>query len=110
MKRHPAIGYEILSHVEGLKDILDGMRYHHERPDGRGYPCGLKGDEIPRIAAIISVADTYDAMVSTRPYRKGLDPKIAFDEILKNKGTQFNAEVVDAFVKAFESGRIKRRT
>ena len=110
MKKHPAIGYEILSQVDGLKEIVDGARYHHERPDGKGYPYGLKGEQIPKIASIISVADTYDAMVSTRPYRKGLDPKIAFDEISKYRGTQFDAEVVDAFVKAFESGTIKKRT
>lgn len=110
MKKHPAIGFDILSQVDGLKEIVDGARYHHERPDGKGYPYGLKGEQIPKIASIISVADTYDAMVSTRPYRKGLDPKIAFDEIAKYRGTQFDAEVVDAFVKAFESGTIKKRT
>ncbi|MEW6057005.1 MAG: HD domain-containing phosphohydrolase [Bdellovibrionota bacterium] len=109
MKSHPAIGYEILSQVNELKDVIDGARYHHERPDGKGYPYGLKGDEIPKIASIISVADTYDAMVSTRPYRKGLDPKIAFSEITKYRGTQFDAEVVDAFVKAFESGSLRKR-
>jgi HD-GYP domain-containing protein (c-di-GMP phosphodiesterase class II) len=86
------------------------MRYHHERPDGKGYPYGLKGNEIPINASIISVADTYDAMVSTRPYRKGLDPKIAYDEIIKYRGTQFDAVVVDAFAKAFQSGSIKKRT
>ncbi|MBI3557062.1 MAG: HD domain-containing protein, partial [Deltaproteobacteria bacterium] len=101
MKKHPAIGHEILSQVDGLKDIVDAMRYHHERPDGKGYPYGLSGDQIPKIASIISVADTYDAMVSTRPYRKGLDPQIAFGEIVKYRGSQFDAEIVDAFVKAF---------
>lgn len=110
MKKHPAIGFEILAQVEGLKDVVDGARYHHERPDGKGYPYGLKGDQIPKIASIISVADTYDAMVSTRPYRKGLDPRIAFDEIVKYRGTQFDEEVVDAFVKAFETGTIRKRT
>lgn len=110
MKKHPAIGYEILSQVEGLHGIVDGMRYHHERPDGKGYPYGLVGSQIPLIAAIISVADTYDAMVSTRPYRKGLDPSVAFNEIVKYRGTQFVPEVVDAFVKAFETGTIKKRT
>ncbi|MGE4233268.1 MAG: HD domain-containing phosphohydrolase [Bacteriovoracia bacterium] len=110
MKQHPAIGYGILSHIDSLKEIVDGMRYHHERPDGKGYPYGLKGEEIPKIASIISVADTYDAMVSTRPYRKGLDPKIAYDEIVKYRGTQFDAEVVDAFVKAFETGVIRKKS
>ena len=109
MKSHPAIGYEILSHVHDLKDVVDGMRYHHERPDGKGYPYGLKGDEIPVIASIISVADTYDSMVSTRPYRKGLDPQIAFQEIVKYRGTQFAENVVDAFVKAYETGTIRKR-
>lgn len=110
MKKHPAIGFDIMAQVEGLKDVVDGMRYHHERPDGKGYPYGLKGEEIPLIASIISVADTYDAMVSTRPYRKGLDTKIAFEEIVKYRGTQFDAEVVDAFVKASETGTIKKRS
>ncbi len=109
MKKHPAIGWEILSSVDGLKDITDGARYHHERPDGKGYPYGLKDGEIPKIASIISVADTYDAMVSTRPYRKGLDPQIAFSEIVKYRGTQFDTEVVDAFVKAFETGTIRKK-
>ncbi|HRK01537.1 MAG TPA: HD domain-containing protein [Oligoflexia bacterium] len=109
MKKHPAIGYEILSQVSGLKEIVDGARYHHERPDGKGYPYGLKGSEIPKVASIISVADTYDAMVSTRPYRKGLDPKVAFEEIVKYRGTQFDAEVVDAFRTAFESGTLKKK-
>lgn len=109
MKKHPAIGFDILAQVEGLKEVVDGARYHHERPDGKGYPYGLKGEQIPKIASIISVADTYDAMVSTRPYRKGLDPKIAFDEIVKYRGTQFDEEVVDAFVKAFETGTIRKK-
>lgn len=102
MQTHPDQGYDIMSRVEGLKDVIGGMRYHHERWDGKGYPFGLKGEEIPLIARIISVADTYDAMVSTRPYRKGLDPKIAFDEISKHRGTQFCPVVVDAFIEAFK--------
>lgn len=110
MKKHPAIGYDILAQVDGLKDVVDGCRYHHERPDGKGYPYGLKGNEIPKIASIISVADTYDAMVSTRPYRKGLDAQVAYNEIVKYRGTQFDAEVVDAFVKAFETGTIRKKS
>jgi HD-GYP domain-containing protein (c-di-GMP phosphodiesterase class II) len=102
MQTHPDQGYDIMSRVEGLKDVIGGMRYHHERWDGKGYPFGLQGAEIPLIARIISVADTYDAMVSTRPYRKGLPPTVAFDEIVKNRGTQFCPEVVDAFVEAFK--------
>ncbi len=110
MKRHPAIGNDILSQVDGLKEVCDAMRFHHERPDGKGYPYGLKGDEIPLSASVISVADTFDAMVSTRPYRKGLDPKIAYDEIVKYSGTQFDTRVVEAFKKSFESGTIRKKS
>jgi HD-GYP domain-containing protein (c-di-GMP phosphodiesterase class II) len=106
MQTHPDIGYDIMSRVEGLKDVIAGMRYHHERWDGKGYPFGMKGEEIPLLARIISVADTYDAMVSTRPYRKGIDPKEAFDEIVKYRGTQFDPVVVDAFIEAFQKEKM----
>lgn len=102
MQTHPEQGYDIMSRVTSLKDVIGGMRYHHERWDGKGYPLGLRGEEIPLLARIIAVADTYDAMVSTRPYRKGLSPQVAFDEIVKHRGTQFDPRVVDAFVEAFK--------
>lgn len=102
MKEHPKLGYEILGHIDSLHSVVDGMRFHHERPDGKGYPFGLKGDEIPAIAMIISVADTFDAMISTRPYRKGLPPMVAYEEILNHRGTQFSENVVDAFCRWFE--------
>jgi HD-GYP domain-containing protein (c-di-GMP phosphodiesterase class II) len=105
MKQHPDLGYRILAHIRSLKRITDGMRFHHERPDGNGYPMGLKGEEIPMIARIISVADTFDAMTSNRPYRKGLDYDVAFEEIVKNAGTQFDQKVVDAFIRAFKMER-----
>lgn len=111
MKQHPEKGYRILAHLKQLQYATDGMRYHHERPDGKGYPCGLKGDEIPVIASIIAVADTFDAMTSNRPYRKGLSYEIAFAEITRNRGTQFDEKVVDAFIKAFNIDRMgKKRT
>ncbi|MFZ4714844.1 MAG: HD domain-containing phosphohydrolase [Bacteriovoracaceae bacterium] len=106
MKDHPRLGYEILQHIESLKNVTDGMRYHHERPDGKGYPFGLKGSEIPVIAMIISVADTFDAMISTRPYRKGLPPMVAYEEIMKHSGTQFDDVVVEAFARAFRKTRM----
>jgi len=106
MQTHPELGYEIMSRVEGLKDVVAGMRYHHERWDGKGYPLGLKGEEIPLIARIIAVADTYDAMVSTRPYRKGLDPSVAHQEIVKHAGTQFCPTVVKAFEQAFKNEKM----
>lgn len=108
MQTHPNLGYDIMKRVESLKDVMGGMRFHHERWDGKGYPLGLKGDEIPLIARIISVGDTYDAMVSTRPYRKGMDPKQAFDEIVKCRGTQFDPDVVDAFILAFQNEKMGR--
>lgn len=106
MRNHPKYGFEILGHIESLKNVISGMMYHHERPDGKGYPYGLSGDSIPLIAQIISVADTFDAMISTRPYRKGLQPMVAFNEILKYSGTQFSDVVVDAFAKAFRKTRM----
>ena len=101
MQQHPELGYDILKRVDSLKDVMAGMRYHHERWDGKGYPLQLQGEEIPIIARIIAVADTYDAMVSTRPYRKGLDPQIAYDEISRMSGSQFDPRVVRAFQAAF---------
>jgi HD-GYP domain-containing protein (c-di-GMP phosphodiesterase class II) len=106
MQTHPELGYDIMGRVEGLQDIIGGMRYHHERWDGKGYPLGMKGEEIPLMARVIAVADTYDAMVSTRPYRKGLDPKLAYDEIVKHSGAQFDPAVVEGFKIAFQKEKM----
>jgi putative nucleotidyltransferase with HDIG domain len=106
MRSHTEFGYDILRRVEGLRDIIGGMRYHHERWDGNGYPLGLRGDETPLVARIIAVADCYDAMVSTRPYREGMDPGLARDEIVRNRGTQFDPLVVDAFEAAYDAGEM----
>lgn len=108
MRNHPAIGYEILGHITSFGQVIDGMRFHHERPDGKGYPYGLKGDEIPLIASIISVADTFDAMISTRPYRKGLPPMVAWQEIIDYSGTQFDHRVVAAFDSWFKKTKMYR--
>ena len=110
MKQHPEFGYRILAHIKSMKYVTDGMRFHHERPDGLGYPLGLKGEEIPLVARIISVADTFDAMTSNRPYRKGLSYEIAFQEIVQHRGTQFDENVVDAFVKAFTIERMGKKS
>lgn len=109
MKQHPELGWKILGKAKCLEHIIDGMRFHHERPDGLGYPLKLKGEEIPMIARIISVADTFDAMTSNRPYRKGLDYEVAFEEIVRNKGTQFDEKVVDGFVRAFKMERMGKK-
>ncbi|MBI5894238.1 MAG: GAF domain-containing protein [Deltaproteobacteria bacterium] len=106
MKKHTLYGSEILGHVKQLKGLMPGMFAHHERPDGKGYPMGLKESDIPMTARIISVADTYDAMTTDRPYRKGLSPQTALDEIKKYSGTQFDRDVAEAFAKAFENGDI----
>ncbi len=102
IKSHPSAGEEILRHISQLKKIAAGVKYHHERYDGKGYPEGLKGEQIPLIARIIAVADTFDAMTSDRPYRKALPLHIAIEELKKNAGTQFDPQVVEAFLRVLE--------
>ena len=106
MKGHPRMGAEIMEHVEKLKGIIPGMRHHHERFDGKGYPEGLKGSEIPLHARIIAAADTFDAMTSDRPYRKGLPDETAINELQKFAGAQFDPDVVRAFIDAHKDGKI----
>ncbi len=90
IKTHPVIGREILSKITIMPDLSIGASFHHERYDGKGYPYGLKGDEIPEIARIIAVADTYDAMASKRSYRDTLPKEKIREELLKGMGTQFD--------------------
>ena len=90
MKQHPVIGNQILSSVKDYPYLSIGARYHHERYDGRGYPDGLKGEDIPEVARIISVADAYDAMTSHRSYRSAIPQQLVREEIVKNAGTQFD--------------------
>lgn len=106
MKTHPMMGAEIMEHVEKLKYVIPGMKYHHEKFDGKGYPEGLKGADIPLIARIIAVADTFDAMTSDRPYRKGLSDETAINELIKFSNTQFDPDVVKAFIDAHKDGKI----
>ncbi|MEW6675041.1 MAG: HD domain-containing phosphohydrolase [Nitrospirota bacterium] len=106
MNMHPKYGAEILSHVKQLRDIIPGVRGHHERLDGKGYPDNLKGGDVPTIARIIAVADTLDAMTTDRPYRKALSLETAFEELRKNVGIQFDREVVDAFIRAYREMEI----
>lgn len=98
MKKHPEIGYRILSTVNEMSQIADYTLYHHERYDGKGYPKGLKGEEIPLVSRIISIADAYDAMVSDRAYRKALSNEIIVKEFIKNAGTQFDPKLTRIFV------------
>ncbi|MBF0363222.1 MAG: HD domain-containing protein [Oligoflexia bacterium] len=106
MKEHPRLGHEIIGNIEGLKTVVDGIRFHHERPDGKGYPYGIKGNDISILAQIISVADTFDAIISDRPYRKGLPPMRAYREIVQYRGRQFSEEVVDAFESVFKKSHM----
>lgn len=102
MNQHPRLGYEMLQGISFLQEALPVVLYHQEMYDGSGYPEGLFGEQIPLGARIFAVADTYDAMTSTRPYRSALSHDAALSEILAHKGTQFDPHVVDAFVSLFD--------
>ncbi len=102
IKKHPLKGANILSAMSMFKEVVPLVEYHHERIDGRGYPHGLKGDEIPLLARIISVADAFDAMTSDRVYRTKMDLSQAIEQLEKGKGTQFDEKVVDVFEKLLE--------
>lgn len=106
MKVHPEKGASLMQDSKKLKPLIPYCLYHHERFDGNGYPHGLAGEDIPIEGRVVAVADTFDAMTSNRPYRKGLDPKIAIEEIEKCKGTQFDPECADAFIRAYNKGKI----
>lgn len=99
MKRHPEIGYRIAQSVPELSQIADYILTHHERWDGKGYPRGLKKEEIPLLSRILAVVDAYDAITSVRPYKEALPKEVAIDEIAKNAGTQFDPTVAHLFLK-----------
>jgi diguanylate cyclase (GGDEF)-like protein/putative nucleotidyltransferase with HDIG domain len=107
MRRHPEIGARILEHAN-LRDIADWVRSHHERVDGRGYPAGLSGEQIPVEAKILAVADSYEAMTADRPYRRALAAEVAHEELRQNAGGQFDPDVVDAFVAVLAEGSAAR--
>lgn len=98
VQRHPDIGYRILSATSEMLDLADCVLAHHERWDGKGYPRGLSGEQIPIEARIIALADSYDAMSSERPYRKALDEEVILYEIRKNAGYQFDPDIARIFV------------
>jgi len=99
MKKHPIIGHQILAPVKFLGPVAQMVLYHQEWYDGRGYPEGLKGEEIPLGARIVAVIDAWDAMTSDRPYRKALPREVAVGELKKGSGTQFDPKIVSAFLK-----------
>lgn len=108
MKKHAEIGYDLLLAKDAtMKDLLDGVKYHHERYDGKGYPEGLEGEGIPLIARILCLADSYDAMTSNRVYRKRLSDEDVKNEIIRCAGTQFDPDLARIFVEAIDRGVLK---
>ncbi len=106
MKSHVIAGAEILKDFTLVENVVDGTRYHHERYDGRGYPDGLKGEEIPLFARIIGVADAFDAMTSNRVYRNHMDTDYVMNEMKRGRGTQFDPDALDAFLRLVDTGVI----
>jgi HD-GYP domain-containing protein (c-di-GMP phosphodiesterase class II) len=107
MKTHTTKGAAILRPVEMLRDMLPGIELHHESLDGRGYPYGLKGDQIPLMPRVIMVADTFDAMTTNRPYQAAMDPEYVIRIINSLAATKFDSTVVAAMTRVFQSGRLR---
>jgi len=105
---HPIKGAEILANISNIDEIIAGVRHHHERVDGAGYPDGLMGEDIPLVSRIIAVADAFDAMTSDRSYRRPFTVEETLDEMAMNGGAQFDANIVAGFRRAFDEGRIHR--
>ena len=105
IKEHTLMGEKILAEITSVPELIYGAKYHHERYDGKGYPCGLKGEEIPEVAAIIAVADAYDAMTSNRSYRKILPQDVVRNEIEKGLGTQFHPKWGKIMLKLIDTDR-----
>jgi putative nucleotidyltransferase with HDIG domain len=109
VKRHPSDGARIVRRIDGYAPVADVILSHHERWDGKGYPRGLKGEEIPRAARVISVADTYDVMTARDSYRKPVSSEEAIAELRRVAGTQLDAEVVEVFAALLDSGDLSFR-
>jgi putative nucleotidyltransferase with HDIG domain len=110
MRQHPSIGAQIMSPIRMLKDIIPGIRNHHETWDGTGYPDGLESEEIPMVARIIGVADTFDAMTTTRPYQQAMTLDYVLNKMRSMSGSRFDPVVVEAFLAAVEAGDISPPT
>ncbi len=107
IKLHTTIGGDILKDIESIANVDAGAKYHHERYDGNGYPCGLQGEHIPEVARIICVADAYDAMHTWRVYRKELPDQTIREELLAGRGTQFDPDILDAFMELLDAGKLE---
>ena len=106
MKSHPTKGAAIMEAIPELRDVIPGMKHHHERWEGGGYPDGLKGEDIPLQARIVSVADTFDAMTTTRPYQRAMDIRFVFQRLRDLAGNRFDPTVVDALIRSYEKGEL----
>ena len=106
MKTHPAVGAEILQPIESLREMLPAVRWHHENWNGKGYPDRLKGEAIPLMARIVAVADTFDAITTSRPYQAAYEVKYAAELVTQLAGSRFDAKVVTAFLRAFQGGAL----
>jgi len=100
IKKHPVVSYEVVKHIDFLRDRATSILYHHERIDGKGYPFGKTDEDIPLFAKILCVADAYDAMTTTRPYRRALTMDETLVELEKNRGTQFDEKVCNAMIES----------
>lgn len=107
MKKHPEWSAQILEGFDHFQEIAYCTRHHHERYDGRGYPDGLRGEEIPLFSRILLITDTFDAMTSSRPYRKGLSFETAYEELEEFAGSQFDPNLVKAFITAMKKEQDK---
>lgn len=110
MKQHPLRSYDILKSLPSFQSIAKYAKHHHERFDGRGYPDRLKGEKIPQISRIILIADTFDAMISNRAYRKGFPREFAYGELIEFSGTQFDPELVKHFISAMRKEEAKKES
>lgn len=106
IRLHTTIGGDILKDIESISNVDAGAKYHHERYDGTGYPCGLQGNHIPEVARVIGVADAYDAMHTWRVYRQELPDRTIREELMAGRGTQFDPFILDAFIQLFDEGKL----
>jgi putative nucleotidyltransferase with HDIG domain len=105
LRAHPDVGADIVERLKFLKEAAEIIRCHHERPDGTGYPRGLKEEDIPMGAHILNVVDAFDAMTSNRPYRDALPPEVVINELRKYSGTQFHSEVAGLVLELYRNGQ-----
>ena len=106
MKSHVEKSIEMIHYLPNMNYVIPAVVSHHERYDGKGYPRGIKGEEIPFLGRILAVCDSFDAMISKRAYKEPLSVEYAMGELEKNKGTQFDPEVADAFIELIKEGKV----